>query len=85
MITNAILLVFQGFINLLLGPLEIINIGIDFVSSIPIINDFMGVIYYVLPWDNLAPLVLLNISIIVFRIAMALIKLIKSFIPTMGG
>ena len=57
MITNAILLVFQGVLNVLLTPLSVFNIGVDFVSSIPIISSFIKIIAYVLPWSKLTPLI----------------------------
>ncbi len=34
MIVDAILLLFQGILNVLLAPLSVLNIAIDFVSSI---------------------------------------------------
>ena len=53
MITNAILLVFQGVLNVLLAPLTVINIGIDFVAGIPVIGSFINLVSYVLPWGKL--------------------------------
>lgn len=85
MITNAILLVFQGVLNVLLTPLSVFNIGVDFVSSIPIISSFIKIIAYVLPWSNLTPLISLTVGLFTFRITLALIRLVKGFIPTMGG
>lgn len=85
MITNAILLVFQGVLNVLLTPLSVFNIGVDFVSSIPIISSFIKIIAYVLPWSKLTPLVSLTVGLFTFRITLALIRLVKGFIPTMGG
>ena len=85
MITNAILLVFQGVLNVLLAPLSVFNIGVDFVSSIPIISSFIKIIAYVLPWSKLTPLISLIVGLFTFRITLALIRLVKGFIPTMGG
>lgn len=85
MITNAILLVFQGVLNVLLTPLSVFNIGVDFVSSIPIISSFIKIIAYVLPWSKLTPLISLTVGLFTFRITLALIRLVKGFIPTMGG
>ena len=84
MITNAILLVFQGFLNLILSPLAVLNIAIDLISSIPVITSFLGVVAYVLPWYNILPIIALIVLIFIFRAGLALIRLIKSFIPTMG-
>lgn len=81
MITNAILLVVQGILNVLLLPLTVLNIGVDLVTSIPVISQFLQVIVYVLPWDNFLPLFIFIFAMFVFRCAMALIKLIWKFIP----
>ena len=85
MITNAIVLVFQGVLNVLLTPLSVFNIGVDFVSSIPILSSFIKIIAYVLPWSKLTPLISLTVGLFTFRITLALIRLVKGFIPTMGG
>ena len=85
MITNAILLVFQGVLNVLLAPLTIVNIGVDLVSSIPSIADFVNIVCYILPMDNLLPLITLTIALFIFRIALAVVRVVKGFIPTMGG
>ena len=85
MIVDAILLVFQGVLNVLLAPLSIVNVSVDFLLSIPIIASFIQIVAYVLPWDKLAPLIFLNVALFTFRIALALVRLVKSFIPSMGG
>lgn len=84
MITNAILLVFQGFIEILLSPLTIINIGIDFLSSIPVISSFINVVAYVLPWSNILPILVLIIALFAFRIVIGLIFFVLKFIPFIG-
>ena len=84
MITNLILLVFQGVLNILLAPLSVLNFAIDLVSSIPVVCSFINVVAYVLPWGNILPIVIFIIAMFGFRAALALIRLIKSFIPTMG-
>lgn len=81
MITNGILLVLQGVVNILLAPLTIINIAVDFVAAIPVITQFIQVVAYVLPWGNLLPLVVLTIALFVLRIAISLIKTIWNLIP----
>ena len=52
MITDAILLLFQGILNVLLLPLTVINIAVDFVSSIPVVTEFLQVAAYMIPWSN---------------------------------
>lgn len=81
MIMNAILLVFQGILNIILLPLSALNIAIDFVASIPVVVSFLQCVAYVVPWDNILPLIILTIAIFMFRIALSFIKLIIYIIP----
>lgn len=83
MIINGILSVFNGLVSASLLPLEALNLGIDFILSIPIVTQFLQIVAYVLPWANLVPLFFLIVSIFQFRIGLALIKTIFSFIPFM--
>ena len=62
MIIDGILLIVQGFLNVLLMPLTAFNIGIDFLSSIPVVTSFLQLIAYILPWSNLMPLIILLIA-----------------------
>ncbi|MCI8617513.1 MAG: hypothetical protein HFJ60_04635 [Clostridia bacterium] len=81
MIVDAILLLFQGILNVLLAPLSVLNIAIDFVSSIPVITSFLQVVAYVIPWSNILPLIILSIAIISFRTVFTLIRTVWNFIP----
>ncbi len=81
MIVDGILLVFQGVLNILLAPLTILNIGVDLISSIPYVTQFLQVVAYILPWSNLLPLIVVIISICMFRISLSFVKLILNFIP----
>lgn len=83
MITDGILLVFQGLINIILSPLSIINISVDFISNITLVTQFLQIVSYILPWSNLMPLITLIITLSLFRIAVALVKLVVEFIPFM--
>ena len=47
MITNGILLVFQGILNILLLPLSALNVAIDFIGSIPVVTQFLQVVAFV--------------------------------------
>ncbi len=85
MIIDLILIIFQGVLSILLAPLELINISIDFVSSIPVFMDFLSVVAYVLPWSNIMPLILLLVGFFVFRIAITIIKTVWKFIPIFGN
>ncbi|MBP3831454.1 MAG: hypothetical protein ILA02_03680 [Clostridia bacterium] len=81
MIVDGLLLLLQGVLNIILLPLSALNIGIDFLASIPIVENFMQVITYVLPWDNILPLIILVFAIFTFRIIVALIGIAKQLIP----
>jgi len=81
MITNGILLVFQGIINILLSPLSLISITVDFLMSFTLVQQFLQVVAYLFPWSNITPLIIIVIALFVFRIIMSIIKLILDFIP----
>lgn len=85
MITNGILLVCQGILNILLLPLTGLNVAIDFLGSIPVVTQFLQVVAYVLPMDNLSLLIIFIISMFTFRASIALIKFIWKFIPIFGN
>ena len=81
MIIDLFLLVLQGVLNIILLPLEVVNFGVDFVASIPVIGEFLQVIAYILPWSNLLPLIFLTVSLFVFRIGVSLVKTVLDVIP----
>lgn len=83
MIVDGILLVFQGLLNVILSPLTVLNIVIDLASSIPVVSQFLQVVAYMIPWSNLLPIFLIVIAVFIFRIGLAVIKLIVEFIPFM--
>ena len=85
MIVDMILLVLQGILNILLSPLTVLNVGIDFIGSIPVVTEFIQIVAYVLPWDNLIPLFTIIFASFVFRVALSLIKLVLHFIPIIGN
>jgi len=81
MIVDMILLVLQGVLNILLLPLEVINVGVDFIASIPIIIEFLQIIAYILPWSNLLPLIFFTVALFFFRIGISLVKTVLDVIP----
>lgn len=85
MIVDLILLLVQGILQVLLLPLAAINISVDFLAGIPDVTEFLQIVAYLLPMNNLLPLFALVIGLFVFRGALALIKLIWSFIPIIGN
>lgn len=81
MITNAILLAFQAVLNVILLPITVVDIVIDFIGSIPVVIQFLQVVAYILPWANILPLIVLTIALIIFKICVSLAKLVINFIP----
>ena len=83
MIIDTFLLILQGVVEVLLLPLTAINITVDFISSIPVIGEFLQVVAYILPWSNLLPLIILTVTLFGFRIAIALVKTIWDLLPVL--
>lgn len=81
MIVDGILLVLQGVVFVLLLPLEGLNIGIDFISSIPVVVSFLQVVAYIIPWTNILPLGALVVAVIIFKIAVSLVKTVLQLLP----
>lgn len=80
MIINAILFIIKNIVSLLLAPLEIINIAVDFLASMPVILQFFQIIAYIIPWTNLIPLFFIMFSITGFRIIVSFIKTLWNLI-----
>ena len=76
-----LLLVLQGALSILLLPLTVVNIVIDFVSGITVFVSFLQVIAYILPWSNILPLIVLTIGLIGLRIGIAIVKTIWDLLP----
>lgn len=81
MIIDLLLLVLQGALSILLLPLTVVNIVIDFVSGITVFVSFLQVIVYILPWSNILPLIVLTIGLIGLRIGIAIVKTIWDLLP----
>lgn len=81
MIIDLFLLVLHGVLNILLSPLNLLNITFDFISTIPSIVQFVSVIAYILPWGNLLPLIAIIVGLFIFRSSISLIKTILDVIP----
>ena len=81
MIINLFLLVLQCALSILLLPLTVVNIVIDFVSGITVFVSFLQVIAYILPWSNILPLIVLTIGLIGLRIGIAIVKTVWDLLP----
>lgn len=78
MIIDGVLFVLKGVIDILLLPIQALNIGIDFAFSFPIVKSFLSVVFYILPLNKITPLIVLIIAIFGFRTAVAVIKTVFS-------
>ena len=81
MITNAIFSIFEGLVNVFLAPLEIINIGINFITPLAAIRPFLEVIAYLFPFSNIVPLIILSLTILGIKITISIITFVMKFIP----
>lgn len=67
MIVDMFLSVLAGFLRLVTAPIEVINVAIDLVSSIPVVENFVRVVAYLVPFSNLLPLIILSFTILFLR------------------
>ena len=81
MIIDLILTLLSNVLGVLLAPLEVINIGIDLVSSIPVVSSFIQVIAYLLPWSNLIPLFIIVFAALNFKVIISTITALWNLIP----
>lgn len=73
--------IIEGVLNVLLFPVEVINVGVNFFLGIDWVVDIVSVIAYVLPWSSLIPLISLIILITGFKIVISIIKTIWDLLP----
>lgn len=80
-------MVFQGFINVVLNiidwALSPLN-GLNWVFSnfdLSPLRNFLSVIYYILPIENILPIFVFIVSMFAFRIVISLVKTIWDILP----
>ena len=81
MIIDLLLLVLQGVVKVLLAPLNVLNFAVDFASSISVVQEFIKVVAYLFPWNQLTPLFSFVVSMLIFRGVVSLIKTIWDLLP----
>lgn len=81
MIVDGILSVLSVVFSVILSPLEIINVGVDVISSIPVVSNFITVIAYIFPWNNILPIIILTFLIINFKNLVAFIMAVWKLLP----
>ena len=84
MITEALINVFLFLPKLLLQSLPDIDISIP-KDIFDTLQNFLLNLEYIFPIVELLPILVISISLSLFKIAWALVIRIKSFIPTMGA
>ena len=81
MITDAILSFLTSISSGILSPLFIVDVAVDLITSIPVVTKFILFVAYVIPWSNLLPLLLIIMTLLTFRIIIALIRFVFSLLP----
>lgn len=84
MITEALINVFLFLPKLLLQALPDIDISIP-KDVFDTLQNFLLNLEYIFPIVELLPILVISISLSLFKIAWALVIRVKSFIPTMGA
>lgn len=80
MVVEGLLSVVFGFINILLLPLSVIDIGLDILTLEPVIQ-FFNMAMYLIPFKDLMPIFMFFVSMMSFRIIVSLIKTIWDLLP----
>ena len=81
MIIDGVLIILQGIVNILLAPLNVINLVVTTGISIGVISDFINIIAFVLPWKNIISIITFIIAMFAFRAIISLIKTIWDLLP----
>lgn len=76
MILDSILTVLSSLFSILLSPLELVNMSVDLVSSIPVVTNFITTIVYIFPWSNILPIIIVSIAILNFKNGISLVTAI---------
>lgn len=82
MVTEGILTVVFGIVNIILMPLNVVNFVTDGLSFAPI-TQFISMALYLIPFKELMPIFVFFVSVMLFRIAVAIIKTIWDLLPVL--
>lgn len=80
MVTEGILTVVFGIINIILMPLNVVNFVVNALAFEPIVQ-FINMALYLIPFKELMPIFVFFVSMMLFRIAVAIIKTIWDLLP----
>jgi len=82
MLVEGILTVVFGIINILLMPLNVINFVVNALAFEPVI-EFINMALYLIPFRELMPIFIFFVSMMMFRIAVAIVKTIWDLLPVL--
>lgn len=80
MITNTLLNIVFGIVNVILAPISLLGWAFDLALCSPL-GDILKVVYYVLPIGKLSPIITFIVAMFIFRAVIALIKTIWDLLP----
>ncbi len=84
MIWLGLITAFAAFLAYICDQLNYIHLVLP-DSIFNSFSDFIGILFYLFPVKALTPILGVSLAFYVVRGVIALIRFIKSFIPTMGG
>ncbi|MEM0174284.1 MAG: hypothetical protein QXI16_07250 [Sulfolobaceae archaeon] len=80
MVVEGLMSVVFGIVNLLLMPLNIVNLIVDSSAFTPIL-EFINMALYLIPFRQLMPIFSFFVGLMMFRIVIAFIKTIWDLLP----
>jgi len=81
-LVEGILTVVFGIINFILMPLNVVNFVVNGLAFQPIV-EFINMALYLIPFQQLMPIFIFFVSMMVFRIAVAIVKTIWDLLPVL--
>ena len=80
MIVEGLLSVVFGLLNILLIPLQVVDLGFNVVTLEPVIQ-FLNMALYLIPFKELMPIFIFFVAMMSFRVVVSLIKTIWDLLP----
>ena len=80
MIIEGVLSVVFGLLNILLIPLQVVDLGLSVVTLEPVIQ-FLHMAMYLIPFKELMPIFIFFMSMMAFRVVVSVIKTIWDLLP----
>ena len=71
----------QGVLNLLSLVLQPFNFAINSIIGITWVQNALTIVAYILPWNNIKPIITIIVGMFIFRAIISLIKTIWELIP----